>query len=152
MSTVHSSGHGLISAWKFHLHRRFGTWTFCLHRRFCKETIRHVSFSAQVLFGMGTFQYWNIYFSTGAKMSVPKWPYCFVWCRNILVLKCPFAKNVPMLKRPHTKKPLCQKALVPKHLFAKTSMETECSCARMSTEPKSPLCRKLSRQNVRYWY
>ena len=149
MSTVHSSGHGLISARKFHLHRCFGTWTFCLHRRFCKETIRNVSFSAQVLFGMGTFQYWNIYFSTGAKMSVPKWPYCFVWCRPCAeIFLC---RNVPLPKMS-----LCRNVLMPKSPCAKTSSSQNVHGDRMfmcqNDHRAQSLCRKLSCQNVRYQY
>ena len=98
--------------------------------------------------------------------TVPKWPYCFVWCQNdhialygaqmtillCMVLKYSCAEMSLCQKRPYVETSSCQKAPVPKHLHAKTSMETECSCARMSTEPKSPLCWKLSCQNVRYQY
>ena len=128
---MHSSG-GLGLFWQDTFrHWHLISIDVLVHGHFGKESIWHVSFS-------GTFQYWTIYFgrvkyfSTSAKMSVPKRPYSFVWCQNFQVPKCPCAKIL-----------LCQNVHLPKMSLCKKVLMSKSPCAQKVFQPKPPW-----RQNV----
>ena len=178
LSFIHDYRIGLILA------PDISTWTFISSRVFfwhgyfsALRTFRQMDFMSPRTSGMGmlqhctgTFQHryisvqcWNV--------LVPKRPYCCAWCRNILVLKRTHAvkssaekspcQKVPVPKCPRAKKSMCQKIPEWKSPLAEMSMETKCSYAVTSTEPKSPFCQNvpmtkcpcwnLSSQNVRCW-
>ena len=65
-------------------------------------------FSAWIFWQNGWFST-ATHFGTGAKMSVSKHPYCFVWCWNFPVLECPRAKISQCCKVPVPKSPCAEK-------------------------------------------
>ena len=67
---------------------------YLAHELFRTRIFWHRDITALIHFGTWIFRQSGCFskithFCTGAKKSVPKHPYCFVWCQNFPVPKCP---------------------------------------------------------------
>ena len=120
---ISSPGH--FGTCTFRLCRFSGTWIFRLRGRFGTRSFRHREFLVQWFFGTmdvsawGHFSKWTFWHSsTGAKMSVPKRPYCFARCKNIHVPKCS-GDEISLAKMSMVPKIPCASASAgPKHAHA----------------------------------